>query len=352
VDRQPPGASPRSWSYWTDQPTLFDPVVCHRWTQLQVASPRATRQLPLPGYRYEMVRGADLERFAHETLAAQPGVTFQIGAVEQILDGARAARVMIAGQPVDADWVFDSTQRPSRRPGRAQPYRLAMHFRGWTIDTPADTFDPGTATFLDFRTVQASGARFFYVLPFTPRQALVQLVLLAPDAPGPAAARAALDKYLRRAWDLGDYTVGAEEAGSLAITPAHRPRRLGPHVMAVGLKAGLVKPSTGFGFWRIQQDSAAIARSLTQTAAPWAVPPVSERHRWYDALLLDVLARHGGDIEAIFEELFARNPLERVLRFLDETTTPAEDVALAATLPSGPFIEAAARRLIPGLSPF
>ncbi len=351
VDRNPPGTRARSWSYWTDRPTIFDPIVCHRWSKLQVTIKGVSRVIALPGYRYEMVRGADLERFARQELSAHAGITFQVGAVDQILDGPGAARLIIDGELVEADWVFDSTQWAKARSSSWRANRLPMHFQGWAIETTADTFDPETATFLDFRTPQCHGVRFFYVLPFTERQALVQYVLFAPDCPKHDEARAALQTYLSRAWGLGDYSIGAEEAGSLPISASRRPRRLGPHVMAIGIKAGLVKPTTGFGFWRIQQDSAAIVRSLEQTSAPWDVPPISERHRLYDSLLLDVLARRSSEIEVIFGHLFAHNPIERVLRFLDETTTSAEDLALIATLPPGAFIESAARSLVFAVGP-
>jgi lycopene beta-cyclase len=78
---------------------------------------------------------------------------------------------------------------------------------------------------------------------------------------------------------VGDYNIVSEEAGSLALSDAISPGRLGQHVMAIVAKGGLVKPSTGFGFHRIQVDSAAIVRSLLLTGLPWNVPAVSERHR-------------------------------------------------------------------------
>ena len=46
---------------------------------------------------------------------------------------------------------------------------------------------------------------------------------------------------------------------------------------------------------------------------------------------------------AIFGALFARNPLRRVLRFLDESSTPLEELQLIATLPPRPFLQALAR---------
>jgi lycopene beta-cyclase len=34
VDCKPATLQDRTWSYWTDQPPIFDPVVYHRWSQL------------------------------------------------------------------------------------------------------------------------------------------------------------------------------------------------------------------------------------------------------------------------------------------------------------------------------
>jgi len=347
VDQNPPNSVRRSWSYWTDQPGLFDPIVYHRWSRLQVTSRAASMLIDLQRYRYEMVRSADLERYARQSLADCPNIVFWQGTVEQILDGPSGARVSVDGQPITAGWVFDSTHRPKAAADQKRQ-RLSMHARGWVIETPAEAFDPEVATFLDFRTPQRHSLRFFYVLPFTRRQAMVQFVSFAPAGPGDAEAATALRAYLSRAMSIGEYWVVAEEAGSLPLSNARLARRRGPHVLAIGARAGLVKPSTGFGFRRIQQDTAAIVRSLEQTGTPWDNPPISERHRLYDGLLLDILSRRGGEVEAIFGDLFARNPIERVLRFLDEATTPVEDLALIATLPPGPFLEAASRGVIFG----
>jgi lycopene beta-cyclase len=137
--------------------------------------------------------------------------------------------------------------------------------------------------------------------------------------------------------------VLGHETGTLPIVPAHGPRRLGPRHLAIGARAGLVKPSTGFGLRRIQDDSAAIVEALVRVGRPWQPPAIVRRHRWYDALLLEVLGREPERLQSVFAALFARNPLERVLRFLDEATTPAEELQLIATLPARPFLEALPR---------
>jgi lycopene beta-cyclase len=341
VDRASPDRPDRLWSYWTDQPTLFDPVVEHAWSQLHIANRAYAKTFALPSCRYELVRAGALDHFARQELALHTQVDFCQGAVERSEDGPRGARVLIDGQPIRADWVFDSTDWPG--PTQHSRGRLAMYFKGWTLQAPRPTFNPQAVTFLDTRTPQKNELRFFYVLPFSEQQALVEFVVYSRACPPREEPQSALQAYLRTTLGLTDFEIVTEESGCLPILPGAPRRRLGPHRLAIGAKAGLIKPTTGFAFRRIQQDSGAIVRSLVRTGRPWHLPAVSKRHRLYDALLLDALAQQGEKIETIFAALFARNPLERVLRFLDESTSPAEDLALIATLPPRAFIKALPR---------
>jgi hypothetical protein len=49
-----------------------------------------------------------------------------------------------------------------------------------------------------------------------------------------------------------------------------------------------------------------------------------------------------------FARLFARNPAERVLSFLDETSTIGDDLRIMASLPPGPFLRALALHPLQG----
>jgi lycopene beta-cyclase len=97
---------------------------------------------------------------------------------------------------------------------------------------------------------------------------------------------------------------------------------------------------------RVQRDSEAIVRSLLLHAHPFAVPADPPFFHFCDELLLHVLRQHGEQIAPIYLALFRNNPLQRVLRFLDEQTTPAETLALMAHLPPRVFLQALAQRII------
>ena len=342
VDRLPEPCADRTFCFWTAGPTLFDAAVSHAWDRLLVAGPEGLVERPTAPYRYAMIAGADFARLARARLAsAAPNVTFRTGMVTHIADGPDAAVVTVEGEPVSATWVFDSRPVPApMAPDTVHYLHLRQVFWGWTIETPAPAFDPARPTFLDFRTPQGDEMRFLYVLPLSPTRALGEFV-----ANGAAVLRrddcaAALDAYLRDVLHLPAYTVVAEEHGITPLTDQPFPRRAGRRVLNIGLRGGRGKPTTGYAFARIQADAAAVARSLLRAGHPFALPPDSRRYRLYDRVLLQILATEGERLDPIFLQMFQRNPLPRVLRFLDEAGTPADDLALIRTLPPRHFLEA------------
>ena len=56
--------------------------------------------------------------------------------------------------------------------------------------------------------------------------------------------------------------------------------------------------------------------------------------------MLQVISRHGERVKSVFAALFENNPIQRVLRFLDETGSPWENLLLIASLPDPLFLRA------------
>jgi len=336
VDKEAKNRNDRTLCFWTDQPTLFDDVVHRSWRQIQFAGEGFEKAIDLNGYRYQMIRGKDYYEFARRELSASANVEFLQGTVERIEDGDDRALVSIDGQTVAGRWVFDSRFRPSQlKPDPARYHSLRQHFKGWEIETQEEVFNPQAATFLDFRTPQKNEMRFFYVLPVSERRALVEYVLLSRDDYDQA-----LKGYLESVLGIKDYRILAEEGGINPLTDAPFPRRAGRRIMTVGTLGGRVKPSSGYAFTRIQDDSAAIVHSLLQAGHPFNVPPDSGYYRLCDALMLQGMHRQGAHIKPIFSALFQNNPIERIFRFLDETASSRENFLLMASLPRTLFLKA------------
>jgi lycopene beta-cyclase len=332
----------RTWSYWSDQPTLFDDLACRTWDRLHLAGLNGEMLVNLRRYRYRTIRGSDFYEHARRELAQYPNVTWLHGKVETIEDGGDAARVIINREAVTGRWVFDSL--PRQAPIDDRYHQLKLHFKGWEIETPQPAFDPGAATFLDFRTPQNGATRFFYVLPFDERHALVEYTLFSNMPLLPREYEQALQAYLRDVLKIGEYRLTRQEGGVIPITDQPYPRRLGGHVMAIGMRGGRIKPSTGFAFMRVQSDSTAIVESLLKHDHPFNVPEDSARYRLYDSMLLDIMEREPERIPSIFAALFKRNSFEHVLGFLDEQASFAQNVHMFANLPQAPFLQALVRK--------
>ncbi len=344
VDRETKTRNDRTWCFWTHQPTPFDPIVHHSWDRLEFVGDDFEKLIPLGDYRYRLIRGIDFYALTLDDLRERPNVEFLRGDVQAIQDGPEGATISVDGAEYAGRWVFDSRFNISRfKPDPARYHYLRQYFKGWLVETPDDRFNAQAPSFMDMRTPQKNELRFFYVLPYSARRALVEFVASSPDQ-----YAATLKTYLEQVLGIIDYTATPVEGGVNPLTDYPFPRRAGRHVMNIGTRGGRVKGSTGYAFLRIQQDSAAIVNSLVKRGEPFDVPADSRRYRLYDSLLLDVIQRHGDHIKSIFTALFKNNPIERVFRFLDETASPAENSLLIASLPPQLFLQSLFRLQVLG----
>ncbi len=338
IDRESKDDNDRTWAFWSNVPTPFDDIVSRTWDAMQFAGKDGVHEIPLGEYRYKVIRGIDFYEATHRELLTCPDVEFLQGVVDKIQDSADGAVVWVGTRRLVGRWVFDSRFRQASLGLRALPARyhtLQQHFRGWEIETERPAFDPGTVTLMDFRTPQKTIMRFFYVLPFTETRALVEYVSLRRDD-----STSRLKHYLEHVQGIKAYRIVAQEGGVIPMTDRPFSRRVGRHIMNIGTAGGRVKPTTGYAFMRIQRDSDAIVESLVRHGHPFHIPEDSERYRLFDEIMLDVMAEHAAEIGPIFARLFSRNPIRRILRFLDEKASFLENVRLIVTLPPLLFLRA------------
>lgn len=344
VDDGGTGSSATSWAFWSSRPGLLDSAVSQTFRQVSIHAGGASLVLSLGAYRYGVVRRPDLYRVATSELAGCPGFVVRTGRVERVGDGTDLAEVTVGGERLSSSWVFDSVTPAPRHP----PADARLAFTGWEVHCDRPTFDPHTPILFDFRTPQVDSARFVYVLPDGPHRALVELTEFVPRHARPSTPPdrcAALAAYLRDVLGSRAYAVERTESAVLPLR-AHPPSRVGCRVLRIGARAGLVKATTGYAYQRIQHDSAAIARSLVRHDHPFDVPAPRRRHRLLDTLFLDALDRQPAQLERAFTLLFTANPVERVLRLLDEDSSLRDELRLISCMPPAPYLRAAARRLV------
>jgi lycopene beta-cyclase len=341
VDKDSKTSNDRTWSFWTPNPTPFDRMAFRIWDSLEFKSPGFQKCFQLEPYHYQTIRGIDYYRSIRAELAKFPNVQLMQGLVTDVQDGNKAARVRIDEQEFQADWVFDSRVIPEEIRQEPDRYRyLKQHFVGWEIETETAVFNPNAATLFDLRTEQVEGLCFFYILPFSERRAIVEYTLFSANLLPREAYEQSLKGYIEGQLGVSQYQILDQEQGVIPMTNHPFPRRLGKRIMATGTRGGRVKPSTGYAFARIQKDSQAIVHSLESKGHPFSVPASSPRRRFYDALMLEVIAAQGDQVRPIMTAMFKNNSIQSIFRFLDEESSILEDMRMLASLPSGPFLRA------------
>lgn len=328
----------RTWCSWQRDDVAWAEAVAHSWPRADVVDRRGrVQRLDLAPYRYEMVRSRDFEGWAGEWL---DGVDRRVARVTEVVDGDEVALVRGDGLDLQARWVLDT--RPTAPAGRGRT-TLLQHFRGWFVRTAEDAFDPAVATLMDFRPPQPPcGVAFGYVLPTSRREALVEYTEFTRDVLDDAGYDAALRSYVD-VLGLPSFEVTAVEQGVIPMTDAAFPRRAGRRLFRLGAAGGATRPSTGYTFAAAQRQAAGVAAALAAGREPLPPRAYPRRHLAMDAVLLRALDTGRADGADFFARLFARHPADRVLRFLDGASSPAEELRIMASAPAGAMLRSAVR---------
>jgi len=328
----------RALSLWSAAPTALDALVRHRWSRLVVAGDGAPRTVALGAYTYQTLFFADLQREVLAALRADPRHRVVDGRVRSLRASADDVRAEIRDEVLTARWAFDSRfDRGALTDDDPAGPLLWQRVYGLEVRCDRDVFDPSAAVFLDFRGDLPPGTAFAYVLPYTPREALVELVSVAPLDPEPA-----LRRYLARVHGVDAPEVTARERGRSPMTARRFEVFDGPRVRRIGVAAGRMKASTGYALARILDDSEAIAGALRAHGNPMVAPPERRGYRLLDGVFLTLWARWPRHMPAVFSAMFGRVAAARVLRFLDERASLGDLVAIVSRLPVLPFLRALA----------
>ncbi|MBN8851032.1 MAG: hypothetical protein BGO55_28975 [Sphingobacteriales bacterium 50-39] len=337
VDGHLKNTNDRTWCFWEKGEGYFEQLVYRQWSKLLFHDNEQSRRLTTDPYTYKMIRGIDFYNYCFGFIKYLDNVCFRPGIVESLESNARSTYAVVDGRKITAGLIFNSM--PPRKPADTPAWRLLQHFKGWVIRSLRPVFDPGEATIMDFRTPQQRGTSFFYVMPFSPTEALVECTFFSGDILPDREYTTMLTQYISRILGIRDYVIMEKEFGVIPMTTAVFPQQHN-HIYQIGSAAGLTKPSSGYTFNYIQQDSDAIVDSLVQRGVP-ARQPVDRKWHLYDRILLNVLVTQKLSGQRLFSSLFTKTDLPDLLAFLDNKSIPAQDWAVIRSLPKGPFLRAA-----------
>ncbi len=343
IDPSDKKVNDRTWCFW-DSKDQISPVLIHRtWRNLQINGVGWSNLFELGEYNYAMVRGIDFYEYARSQLSKKPNFHFRQTSVTQIRDHGDSVEVATEDAAYRGAYCFDSryifSADQKKDPGSY--HDLIQHFRGWEIEANQIAFNPRTVTLFDFRTPQNGSMRFFYVLPLAEKKALIEYTIFSESILSSEEYDRALKTYIETILNIRDYHLTGIENGRIPMTDRPAVLNASPRHIYIGTRSGRVKPSSGYAFLRIHQDSKAIVRGLIDFNDPMVYRTKSSTaYQWFDRIMLHVMKYRGNEMASLFTQLFRNNPPARIFRFLDEETGIIEILKVLTSLRPWPFLQA------------
>tara|TARA_Y100001934_G_scaffold283623_1_gene404895 strand:+ start:1800 stop:3746 length:1947 start_codon:yes stop_codon:yes gene_type:complete len=230
-------------------------------------------------------------------------------------------------------YVFDSRPKKIREPFQKK-YSISQSFYGLKIKLKRRSFEDRVYRMMDFRVSQAKATQFVYILPYSKDTALIELTRFGKDILQINEAENILNKFIE--CNFGEYTVVGKERGIIPMTPVSPRGNTKANVINIGTRGGNVKPSTGYAFKNMYDQSRLICNSVS-----FKNKSLSKKNRFlfYDQLLLIILTRWPEKGRFIFERLFKTNSPVFVLNFLDEKTKFFGELKMFLKLQIGIFLK-------------
>lgn len=350
VDASGKTRNDRTWCFWEKEPDIFESIVLHSWNKLEFFSENYSAELSISPYVYKMIQGLSFYNFVKSEAERHSNVHWLQETIHGLAsaatdaDGKPLAGIVLADRKIYAGYVFNSILFEPVRPGPHQ-YYLQQHFKGWTIQTKEPVFDPGKATFMDFRVSQEHGTTFMYMLPTSATTALVEYTLFTKDLLPSESYDRALKEYIAEYLHIPEYEIIHEEFGIIPMTNALLPQTNGG-IVYIGIAGGQVKASSGYAFRFIQKKTAVIVDALKNGRAvsvKAGFPDV--KGLLYDSTLLHILYHQKMEGSAIFSRIFKHNQASDVLAFLDNESSLFTDLKIMSSVPTAVFLPVALREL-------
>jgi len=330
----------KTWCFWDTPNSSLLPFTTTVWQNLTFYSDNYEKKEKILPFNYVGVKSEDFYKYSYDVLKNAKNIDIIEENIESIYGLESGAGLETKTQKFHCQYLFNSTSISSGQSKSNSSYSaLKQQFQGWLVKTEKPVFEKNTATFMDFRTEQHEEVRFFYVLPYSEREALIEYTIFSKQLLADEAYDKQIEKYIQETLQIENFTIIEKEKGIIPMEFIH-PDITHNHIIPIGIVGGALKPSTGFAFSLIQKQVDQIIKSIQSDNLPLFKKKIQNRFSFYDTILLHLLQKKEINKSAIFISLFKGNNIGTILTFLSEKTGIFGEMKIFSTLPIKVFIGA------------
>ncbi|MFN3996223.1 lycopene cyclase family protein [Algoriphagus sp.] len=338
IDPQGDQIPDKTWCYWAEKPLDIHPSKnIHCWNNLSFVADHTKITKNLGRLNYYHLNSHDFYNSIFKKITKSPNVTLIQDEVWDLTESSESIKILTKnGKKFQTSFVFDSRLNENEFKNTNS---LKQIFSGWRIKTQSEVFDPTSLILMEFPNGKSSQFDFFYILPFSKTEALVEFTAYSKDSISKDDLNSTLETYLRNNLNDISFEITFQESGIIPMSNRKASKNPYKRVIKLGTAAGWTKASTGYTFHTIQKNCKEIVQALSFGKIHELQLQSSSRFSFYDNVLLNVAHKWPDQLQSLFLNLFTTSSADLVLRFLSEETSFREEITLLSKLKFPIFIK-------------
>ena len=344
IDQALKNTNDRTWCFWTKEKSpWYNETILKKWDHFEFKSHSFSKRFELKPYSYQMIRGIDFYNYCLDKIKTDSRFEIKTESITELFSEEHVGKLKTAINTYSAKHIFNSAFRKNLI--KKNDINFVQHFKGCLIETEEDTFDVDCPVFMDFRTDQDNDCRFFYILPYSKKKALIEYTGFSPKTLNQNEYDLKLTHYIKNQLGIKSYKIEETEYGEIPMMESEFINPFGNKVTNIGTAGGNSKPSTGYTFYFIQKTIQNIVKALEQNV-PIKQASNSFKFKLYDKVLLDVIDKKRQAADTIFTDLFQKNKVTSLLTFLNEETTLMEELFILNSVNKKAFITSTTKKML------
>jgi len=340
IDPERKTKNDRTWAFWEKIDNPFDQILYKSWNKVKIVDSHKTKKTyNLGEYRYKLLRGIDFYKFVNKHLEQFPNIEFCLSKVESIHEKSEFVEITtFNGDIYKGLLAFDSTFKLDLE--NPKNHNLLQHFKGLVIETQDDLFTEDIPEMMNFGIAQKEAeCRFMYVLPFSKNKAIFEFTVFSENLLTEAEYNKNLFEYIEKDLKITNYKVIEEEFGVIPMSDVKTQDIVSKRIIRIGTAGGATNPATGYTFSNTQKKLKQIVETLEKGADYVQKENIwQKRHLLYASTLLNVIKENRYPMAEVFDQLFAKNPISAVFKFLDGETIFVEELSIMWSTPKDKFL--------------
>ena len=304
----------KTWSFWKVINHNFDDCVKKSWNNFSIKTSKSFKEIKCDNFPYQSIDSGLFYKKINETLKKNKNISFQ----KKIKD-----------INTDNSFIFNSVSS-----FKIDQNKLWQHFHGIEIQTPDNFFDDTIINLMDFDCEQRNNVHFFYVLPFSKNQAMIETTWLSKNDKSLKDYEPQVKNYINRL-GLKDYKINFKEEGAIPLF--HPTNDKEKNKINIGTAGGMTRLSTGYTFLNIQEHSKYIRKNIENIQSTKRYD-IGKKYQTLDKVFLRVLKKNPEKMPNIFFNMFNASS-DTTIKFLSNKSSIFEDLSIILKMPKLTFVK-------------